>query len=349
MLTLEDQRRGRQSLPGRVHIRAEPVPIQWNRSLSVFAKEGFLQAVGDEYGWLGGIDEVGVARCILPYTVVRKGPFRLVRFHVETMPCGRGLDVAEETLFLNSVVDHFRANGADVIIPASTNTLFRTYPDGADAAPYSSYVNDLTLPEETLWSHLNAVYRKKIRHAQKNGIRILTGTRHLDSAYRIICDTLKRSAMRFRSYSSFRRLMEGLGEDVEIFVAERQGTIEGCTIFPFSEHSAYSLYGGRLSTADAGSMNLLNWEAMVRFKRAGTKRFDFMGARVAPTPGSKQEGIMTFKQRFGGQLLHGFMWKFPLRRFGACVYAAGVRLLRGGDVVDAERHKLHLLQSDQPA
>lgn len=31
-------------------IRAEPVKIEWNDNLPVFAKEEFLRAVGDEYG-----------------------------------------------------------------------------------------------------------------------------------------------------------------------------------------------------------------------------------------------------------------------------------------------------------
>ncbi len=56
----------------------------------------------------------------------------------------------EERSFFNSAVQYFRASGAHIIIPATTNTLFRTYPDGADAAPYGSYVNDLTLSEDDL-------------------------------------------------------------------------------------------------------------------------------------------------------------------------------------------------------
>ena len=136
-------------------------------------------------------------------------------------------------------------------------------------------------------------------------------------------------------------MVEGLGDNVELFVADRRGTIEGCTVFPFSDHSAYSMYGGRLPVADPGAMNLLNWEAMLHFKRRGAKRFDFMGGRIDPAKGSKQEGIMTFKQRFGGQLKQGFMWKLPLRPLGAYAYSVGVRILRGGDIVDVERHKLN--------
>src|SRR5439155_3554729 len=111
----------------------------------------------------------------------------------------------------------------------------------------------------------------------------------------IIRDTLKRSSLGFMSYTSFERLVRGLGANVKLFVAESNGAVQGCTLFPFSEYSAYSMYGGRVSAADPGAMNLLNWEAITQFRTLGIKRFDFMGGRINPASGSKQEGIMTFK------------------------------------------------------
>src|SRR5438105_1229036 len=103
-------------------LRAEPIKIQWDPGMPVFAKEEFLRAVGDEYGWLGGMDESGTLRCILPYTVMRKAGLRMVRFRVETIPVGEDLDIDAEKSFLNSVVQFFRKTRADVIIPPTNNT-----------------------------------------------------------------------------------------------------------------------------------------------------------------------------------------------------------------------------------
>jgi len=47
-----------------------------------------------------------------------------------------------------------------------------------------------------------------------------------------------------------------------------------------------------------------------------------------------------FKQRFGGQLAQGYMWKYSLNPLKYAVYSMAVRLLRGGDIVDIERYKL---------
>ena len=61
-------------------MKATPIEIDWNPELSIFGYEPFLNAVGDDYGWLGGMDQSGELRCILPYTIVHKAIFRMVRF-----------------------------------------------------------------------------------------------------------------------------------------------------------------------------------------------------------------------------------------------------------------------------
>ena len=100
-------------------MKAVPVPITWHPGLPIFASESFLKVVGDEYGWIGGIDNSGKLRCILPYTVIRKSVFRMIRFRVETIPLGDGLDVREEKSFLNSVVGYLWAMLTRVQKPVS--------------------------------------------------------------------------------------------------------------------------------------------------------------------------------------------------------------------------------------
>ena len=36
------------------------------------------------------------------------------------------------------------------------------------------------------------------------------------------------------------------------------------------------------------------------------------------------------------------MWKYKIRPIKSIAYSVGVRLLRGGDIVDLERHKLNI-------
>jgi hypothetical protein len=321
-------------------MKAIPIEIKWHPSLSIFASEPFLKAVGDEYGWIGGIDDLGNLRCILPYTEIRKGIFRMVRFRVETIPIGDGVDIEQEKSFLNSAVEYFRSNGTDMIIPATTNTIFHTYPDGAVAAPYGTYIIDLSQPEETLWSSLNSSHRRKVRLAMKGGVQIRSGPEYLEIAYRLVRDTFKRSNMGFMGFRGFKRYVQGLNENVKIFVADFKGAVQGCIVVPFSEYSAYYVYGGSIQAPHTGATNLLHWEAIRGFRGLGVKRYDFVGVRINPEKGSKQEGLMQYKKLFGGRLVHGYMWKYPFHRMKYTVYCMAIRMLRGGDIVDNEHCKL---------
>ena len=318
------------------------MPINWHPGLSIYASESFLKAVGDEYGWIGGTDDSGKLRCVLPYTVIRKAFIRMVRFRVETISVGEELDVQEEKSFLNSAIEYFRTNGAGMIIPGTANTIFRTYPDSAVAAPYGTYIIDLSQPEEILWKNLHSKHRNKVRKAMKRGVEIRSGMEYLNTAYELVRDTLKRSKLGFMDYKAFKRFVLGLNENVKIFVAEHQGTVQGCAVVPFSGCSAYYLYGGRVPRPITGSNNLLQWEAIRQFRELGVCRYDFVGTRISPEKGSKQEGLTMFKQRFGGQLVQGYMWKYSLRPLKFALYSLAVRFLRGGDIVDQERHKLKI-------
>jgi len=324
-------------------MKAKPIGIDWHPGLPIFARESFLKAVGDKYGWLGGFSENGELRCVLPYSIIRKAIFRMVRFRVETIPLGEELEVEEEKSFLNSAVEYFRTIGTDMIIPATTNTIFRTYPDGAVVAPYGTYIIDLNQPEEIIWNNIYEDFRKKIRRAIKIGVQIKSGIEHLDNAYTLIVDSLKRSSLKFRGYNDFKRFVLGLSENLKVYVAEYEGAAQACMVVPFSSHSAYSLYSGTISAPAKGAMHLLQWEAIRQFHGMGAKYFNFTGVRINPEKGSKQEGIMNFKMRFGGRLIQGYMWKYSFHPLKFAAYSLAVRFFRGGDIVDAERHKITTL------
>ena len=321
-------------------MKAKKIDIDWHSGLSIYASEPFLKSVGNEYGWLGGIDDSGKLCCILPYTIIKKAIFHMVRFRVETIPLTEDFDVQQEKSFLNSAIKFFRSIGADMIIPATTNTIFRTYPDGADAAPYGSYILDLTQPEEILWKNLHSKHRNVVRNASRKEVKIHSGLKYADTAYELIRDTLKRSNLKFMKQQAFERYVHNLKENVKIFIAVHEGNVQGCSVVPFSHYSAYYVYGGSIPKPLTGANNLLHWEAIRQFQELGVKRYDFVGVRIDPEKGSKQDGLLKFKKRFGPKLSQGYMWKRSLRPIKFSIYSLAVRFLKGGDIVDNERHKL---------
>lgn len=321
-------------------LKAVPVPIQWHPDLPIFACEAFLNTIGNEYGWLSGIDNAGNQRCILPYVVVQRIGFRMIRFPVETIPVSQPLDVQEEESFLNSSISHFRFYRADLVLPPANTALFRAYPNGAVSAPYGTVVNDLTLPEDLLYRAISRNHRRGIRAAQEAGVEIKTGMEYLEVAHAIISATLRKGGIRFKSLEEFRSTISALGENVKIFVATHNNSIQGCHVDAFSRHTGYAWYGGMVEEPVLGSMPLLTWESMKQFKALRVQRFNFSGARVNPEKGSKQDGIRNFKLSFGGSLVHGWTWKCAIDPLKYRAYCAGVRCLRGGDIVDIERSRL---------
>lgn len=321
-------------------MKANSADIRWHSDLSIYASEAFLRTAGDDYGWVGGYDQAGTLRCILPYTITRKATVCMARFRTETIPVGDPLMEEEEKAFLNSVVEYFRGRSVDLIIPATTNAVFKTYPDRALAAPYGTQMIDLTRPEETLWNNLHSKHRNVIRNASKKGVQVHWGMKYLAPAHDLIRETFKRSNMGFMSYAAFEKMVLGLGENVRIFGAELNGALQGCAVIPFSSHTAYYVYGGTTAEPLTGATNLLQWEAIRQFHGMGVKRYDFCGVRINPEKGSKAAGLMMYKERFGPDLIQGFIWKCTIRPLKAAVYSLAVRLARGGDIVDAERRRL---------
>jgi len=322
------------------NLKATPVEIKWHSGLPVYASEAFLGTVSDDYGWIGGTDGAGKIQCVLPYTIIRKAGFRIIRFRLATVPLGGELDLGEEKAFLNDATEYLRSTRVDLIMPGANAAVFRTYPDGADAAPYGTLIKNLNQPEDALMKEIHSTFRYNIRRAMREGVQIKEGLEYLDTSYGLVADTLKRSGQPFRRYDDFKKAVLALGEQVRILVAEREGVCQGCMIAPFSEHTAYTWYCGSRPEPVIGATHLLHKEAMCRFRQMGVKRFDFQGVRIDPEKGSKQEGILNFKSRFGGTLVQGYVWKYAFRPMKSAAYDVAVRLLKGGDIVDMERHKL---------
>jgi lipid II:glycine glycyltransferase (peptidoglycan interpeptide bridge formation enzyme) len=264
----------------------------------------------------------------------------MVRFRVETIPLVEGLEIDEEREFLNSAMEYFRSLGADMVIPATTNTIFRTYPDTAVAAPYGSYIIDLRPSEDVLWRNIDRILRQNIKTASKTGVIIREAMDRTEEAYLLIKDTFKRSRITFMSLNSFKRYLSGLGEHGKILVADFQGVPQSFVVFGYSRYSAYAIYAGNVANQQKGANKLLYWEAIRLFKSLGVRRYDFVGARVNPEKNSKQEALSLLKKRFGSTLKQGYMWKFPLHPFKYHLYRLAARIRSGGDIVDYERHKL---------
>jgi hypothetical protein len=317
---------------------------KWNPDYSIFANEKFLKSQSPFFGFIGGFsgDEL---KFVLPYVLKKKLIFKFAVFQTGTIYLNTAATEDEEKEFLDQVVIFLRNEKIDFIAHPSSYVLFKNFPEKSIHAPFATYKIDLKLTEEELFSGMHQKHRNVIRNAEKNNVRIEHGKTFADKAFEVIVKTHDRSNMNFSGKAYFDNLLESLGENVEIFAAFKDDVFQGCAVIPFSRHEAFYLFGGSSGDMVLGAMNLMQWEIIKHFKSLGVESYNFVGARLKPSEGSKLEGIQRFKSRFGGEMKTGYLWKMPLNKIKFHLFNLIVKLRNfgsnsGKDIIDQEREKI---------
>jgi lipid II:glycine glycyltransferase (peptidoglycan interpeptide bridge formation enzyme) len=305
---------------------------------TIFSSEKYLKTQSDEYYYLSSEDD----KMIIPVVIKKKLIFKYAVFHSGLVKSGG--DHEKEKDFLNSAVKLLKKEKIDFISHPSSYVLFDSYPDNSVYAPFGTYLIDLTRPEENLWDNLHQKHRNVIRNAMKNGVVIRRDKSDPEAIFEMLAGTMERSGMGFSGREYFHRIMNSLGDNIEVFSAYKDDAVQGCAVFPFNRYSSYYLWGGSIENPFTGALNLLQWEAMRYFKSLGVKRYNFTGARISPEEGSKLEGIQRFKSRFGGELMKGYLWKMPLNPFKYGLFNLVIRMRNFGksqskDIIDQERFR----------
>ena len=175
-----------------------------------------------------------------------------MRFRIETVTISSDLSMEEEKLFLNNVIESFKLNGADVIIPSFNNTIFSTFQNGAYPAPYGSYIINLTQSDVNLWHNINKSCRQNINIAKTKSVRIIECSEESSLVYSIIKDIFRRSKIRSMDFLSSKCFVCGFGEYCKILIAEYKGNVRSTFVFSFSKYCAYVVYTGNIVNQQTG-------------------------------------------------------------------------------------------------
>lgn len=219
------------------------------------------------------------------------------------------------------------------------------FPERSLYCKFGSYVLNLSLSVEELFSGIHSKHRNVIRKAEKDGLVVDHGLVYMQSCADIMVDTYRRQNKLCNANEELRKL-EKLGNQCEFWVVKEGDIIQGCAVLLWDNKSCYYLHGGSISHTHSGAMNYLHWKAILEMKQRGVARYDFVGARVKPQQGSKLEGIQRFKARFGAPMEIGYLWRYdnhPMKmriyRFLQKMYM----LCKGDnsniDVIEEERSK----------
>jgi len=116
----------------------------------------------------------------------------------------------------------------------------------------------------------------------------------------LLKETTQRDGFSGHGLAYYESMLETLGDDAEVFVADYQGKSLAAMIVTYFKNTATYYYG-----ASSNEMRhlmapyLLQWRAMQEAKRRGMKRYDLFG--ISPSKSHTWAKVTEFKLKFGGQ------------------------------------------------
>ena len=286
---------------------------------------------------------------IVPVTISRRSIFKYAHICVEPVIIKNG----EETLkaFLDDVCNYLRdVEMVQWINQTSTASFFMDYPTGSKHIPFGSHIIDLSLDKDALWKNVHSKHRNVIKKAEKDGVNIECGrTQKLVEDYHSIdIDTWNRSNKSAVSENQWKNLLDAMGDNCIIYIAYLNGVPQSGAFFYFNKQMCYYMYGANKNNPHIGSGNLLQWRAILDMKAAGVKKYSFVGCRINEDENSKFHGIQRFKERFGGELVQGYMFKMDYNALMRKMFnvAVSIKGLKSSfkyhpykDIIDQEIHK----------
>lgn len=289
------------------------IPPKWNEELPISASEQYLSSISNQYGWF--VQKNNSHEIYLAYAIKKIGFFNCIIFYSDISSIDKNVNIESniQSCFLEACLDYAKNKlNCDVVLPSPAFVISKVRPEKLDVAPFGTFYIDLTNDESILWNNIHSKHRNVIRKAKSNSININFNADEFLMVLNFINNSQKRTGGNEINFNYWQKLSNKIPNNILIVTAKKNDEIQGAAIFLYSKYSSYYILGGSINKPLLGSMNLLIWESMMYFKDKNINRFDFVGARLNPLPGSKIEGIQLFKHRFGSEIKKGFIFKGKL-------------------------------------
>lgn len=272
--------------------------------LPIFAQEKYLRNKGAKYGWFLSNDFV------LPFILDKKLIFKRLFFTYAPIPLNKELDKVSQKQFIDQVVGFVKQKKlCDAITKAQAYVVFDEVPDKCDSVEWGSYITDIPENENELLMKFHSKHRNVIKKAIKDGVTILQENQ-TSRVFENIKETLERqNSIYYPSSKYLNGLKKDAPKNIALFVAEKDGILQGSAVIIYDEDCGYYMYGGSCNRPSTGSINLLQYEVMKFLLQRKIFKYDFVGARINVKVGSKYEGIQRFKMRFGAELKKGYAFR----------------------------------------
>lgn len=284
---------------------------------------------------------------ILPVHVQSKAAIRFGACPSEPFCLSNPCDSQKEKRFINQVSDLLKKNGLAWFSTAAT-AFFCAYPDNSMRIPFGSHVLDLSMTEDELLAKMHSKHRNVVKRAEKSNVQVKCGGLELLQDYLLMDEaTWARSGRHSYGEKFFTDMFENMPENVIFYIAYKDDAPQAGACYFYNSVMCYYMFGASIDKPETGATNFMHWQAMKDLKKKGVKRYSFVGCRINEDEDSKYHTIQRFKERFGGDLIQGYMFKSVLNPWKYQMFHWLYKLKNKHaltDAVDQEIHKWQELQ-----
>ena len=303
-----------------------------------FYSNGYLKLLKDKYFPIYVYDQ----NFVILVNINKKYIFINAELPVEYI-CYNEIESQSVKIFLDKLVlfliKEFKIQWVN-ITPASA--FFYDYPTISSRIPFGSHVINLKLTEEELWNNIHPKHRNGINRSEKVNIETKFGGIELLNEYiSLEKETWLRSGIDVNSKESAKNYFNFFPDKIIIAIAYFNGIPQGGGVFFYDKFMSYYMLGATINKPETGAMNLLQWKAIKYMKNIGVNEFSFVGCRINEDLDSKFHGIQRFKERFGGELRVGFMFKVVTKKFYYLLFRFLVKIKFGKTMEDAIEQEIN--------
>jgi len=183
-------------------------------------------------------------------------------------------------------------------VSAAITSGARFFPLSCRHRVRQTFVFDLGMDPETIWSGLRSQTRNSVRKGQKSGLEVVRGWAPLDDFYRVYSARMTAKAVPFHSLRYFQVAAEALGSRGEVFAAYRKGRVEAAMLVVYGrEVASYNWGASNPGGASVQAGQFLLWEIVQACIARGLRLLDLGES-------SKGSGTHAFKMNFGARALN---------------------------------------------
>ena len=198
-----------------------------------------------------------------------------------------------------------------------------------DNLPSNTFFIDLKRTEEEIMSEMKPKTRYNIKLSGRKGVEVeQCGLEMLDTWHELYTETALRNNIQLQDKAFFKTVLKAEEDDgnseVQLLVAKYKGEVLAAMIFVISNKRATYLFGASTSKhREVMAAYRLQWEAVVRAKKAGCEEYDMFGTSPHPYDTHPMSGLFRFKKGFGAKLFHRMgCWDYPYLQTDYKIYRA---------------------------